>query len=381
MENNTYFYSNFLGKESAMEYVTDKKKSIDAYIKYMVIRLMRMFKYENLPDSIPREFLEYYLLINGTCIIAKDEKSSQLVALFGNCGGELDGYYRPTIYTVGNPGFTIFKSYKLGTEAVLMRNDSLWLGLYPLMSRYGTMLAENTITMRMADIMLRVMAMLTAPDDKSRLAAEAYLTKLENGELGAIAENRFLDGIKMQSPPSNNGSYLTQFIELHQYLLGSFYNEIGLNANFNMKREAIGEGESSLNEDSLLPLCEEMLRCRKEDIEKVNQLFGTNITVEFDSSWANNVKEIGLRIAHMEKEASQLEDEGTPTEEVTEEEVTEKETIEEETTEEDTTDEETSEEETTGEVNEENDDEPVEEKGDDDDEETGSSDKDSNTDD
>lgn len=372
MENNTYFYSNFLGKESTMEYVTDKKKSIDVYIKYMVIRLMRMFKYENLPDSIPREFLEYYLLINGTCIIAKDEGTSQLVALFGHCGGELDGYYRPTIYTVGNPGFNITKTYKLGTDAVLMRNDSLWLGLYPLMSRYGTMLAENTITMRMADIMLRVMAMLTAPDDKSRLAAEAYLTKLENGELGAIAENRFLDGIKMQSPPSNNGSYLTQFIELHQYLLGSFYNEIGLNANFNMKREAIGEGESSLNEDSLLPLCEEMLRCRKEDVEKVNQLFGTNITVEFDSSWANNVKEIDLRMAHMEKEASQLEGEDTPTEEETTEEVTEE-----------VTEEETTEEETTEEVIEENDDEPVEEEGDDDDddEETGSSDKDSNTDD
>ena len=378
MENNTYFYSNFLGKETAIEYVTDKEKSIDAYIKYMVIRLMRMFKYENLPKSIPREMLEYYLLINGTCIIAKDEKTSQLVALFGHCGGELDGYYRPTIYTVGNPGFGITKSFNLGSEAILMRNDSLWLGLYPLMSRYGTMLAENTITMRLADIMLRIMAMLTAPDDKSKIAAEAYLAKLEKGELGAIAENRFLDGIKMQSPPSNNGSYLTQFIELHQYLLGSFYNEIGLNANFNMKREAIGEGESSLNEDSLLPLCEEMLRCRKEDIEKVNNLFGTEITVEFDSSWANNIKEIDLRMAHMEKEASQLENGDTPTEEeVTEEEVTEEEVTEEQVTEEQVTEENATEEEGSEDDN----DEPVEEEGDDEDDETGSSNKDSNTDD
>ena len=129
---------------------------------------------------------------------------------------------------------------------------------------------------------------------------------MEDGEFGVIAENRFFEGIKMQSPPSNNGSYLTQFIELHQYLKGSFYNEIGLNANFNMKREALGDGESSLNEDSLLPLCDEMLRCRQEDFDKVNEMFGTNIKVEFDSSWAQNVLEKELLLDKMKTEASQL---------------------------------------------------------------------------
>mgnify|MGYP003304807851 CR=1 FL=1 len=360
----TYFYENFLGKTDPLDYVKDKDKSIKAYMRYMIIRLQRMFKYNNLPDSIPREILEYYLLCNGTCFIAKE--SSRLVAFTGHCGGELDEYYRPTIYTVANPALKISKNYKIGTDGVLMRNDSMWLGLYPLMSRYASLLAENCMTIRVADIMLRVMALLTAPDDKSKLAAQAYLSKLENGELAAIAENRFLDGIKMQSPPSNNGSYLTQFIELQQYLKGSFYNEIGLNANFNMKREAIGEGESSLNEDSLLPLCEEMLRCRREDLEKVNKLFGTEITVEFDSAWANNIKEIDLRMAQMANEASQL------VEESIEEPQTEETPIEEEPQE---VDEEPQEVEEESEVNEE---EPVEEKGDDEDV-AGSSDKDSDT--
>ena len=181
--------------------------------------------------------------------------------------------------------------------------------VYPLMARYASLMAENILTLRSADVMLRVIAMLTAPDDKTRAAAEAYLKKLEDGEFGVIAENRFFEGIKMQSPPSNNGSYLTQFIELHQYLKGSFYNEIGLNANFNMKREALGDGESSLNEDSLLPLCDEMLRCRQEDIKKVNEMFGTDITVEFDSSWAQNVIEKELTLDKMKAEASQLAEE------------------------------------------------------------------------
>ena len=303
----SYIFDSQLAKKSPMDYVKDKKLSANAYINYMAIRLQKMFKYTNLPETIPREMLEYYLMINGTCFIS--EYDGNLYAFTGSFGGEPDAYYRPTRYVVANPALKMSKDFDIKSDGVLIRNDSIWQGLYPLMARYASLMAENILTLRSADVMLRVIAMLTAPDDKTRVAAEAYLKKLEDGEFGVIAENRFFEGIKMQSPPSNNGSYLTQFIELHQYLKGSFYNEIGLNANFNMKREALGDGESSLNEDSLLPLCDEMLRCRQEDIQKVNEMFGTDITVEFDSSWAQNVIEKELTLDKMKAEASQLAEE------------------------------------------------------------------------
>jgi hypothetical protein len=301
----SYFFDRRLAKGEPSSYVIDKEKSCNAYIDYMNIRLQKMFHYEGLPDTMPKEILEYYLLNNGTCFVAKVD--GKLYALCGSFGGEPDPYYRPTVYIVANPALSLTKSYNLQTEGVLVRNDTLWTGLYPMMCRYAYLMAENILTLRTADIMLRVMALLTAPDDRTKAAADAYLHDIEVGKLGVIAENRFFDeGVKMQSPPSNNGSYLTQFIELHQYLTGTFYNEIGLNANFNMKRESIGEGESSLNEDSLLPLCDEMLRCRKEDMNKINAMFGTNITVEFDSAWLNNRKEIELGMKQLEVEASQL---------------------------------------------------------------------------
>ena len=112
-----------------------------------------------------------------------------------------------------------------------------------------------------------------------------YIEKLIKGEISCIGENRFLDGINMQSPPSNNGSYLTQFIGFHQYLLGGLYHGLGLEANYNMKREAIGTGESTMVDDVILPLCENMLMCRREDFAKVNEMYGTNIEVDFSSAW------------------------------------------------------------------------------------------------
>ena len=301
----TYFFDGYFGRAEASEYVTDKKKSCSNFIDYWMLRLLKMFKYEELPDTIPKDILERYTIMNGSCYVT--EVNSKLYAILGTFGGAPDEYYRPTKYIVSNPGLKCFKEFDIKNDGVLFRNDYMWKGLYPLLARYAYLMSENLLTLRTADIMLRVIAMMSAPDDKTKKAGEAYLNDIVDGKLGVIGESRFFDeGIKLQSPPSNNGSYLTQFIELHQYLKGSFYNEIGLNANFNMKREALGDGETSLNDDILMPLCDQMLSARKEDVAKINEKYGTNITVEYDSSWAYNVKELEIQLETMQKEASQL---------------------------------------------------------------------------
>lgn len=320
-----YFQSILFTNRRCLEYVTDKSKSSESIICYMLARLQKMFRYENLPDSIPRQYLENYLLVNGSCIIAKDlrhPEDDNLYAFVGAAGGEPDIYYRPTRYMVANPALQTSNQYYISTtdpnhepNAVLIRNDTMWQGLYPMMARYASLIAENLLTIRTADVMLRVLALITAPDDSSRLAADQFLKDITEGHLASIAENRFLDGIRMQNPPSNNGSYLTQFIELHQYLVGSFYNEVGLNANYNMKREALSESETGLNDDSLMPLCEDMLRCRQEDIARVNEMFGTSIQVYLDSSWLENEIERILSLRQQSAEASSQLDDPAPLEE------------------------------------------------------------------
>lgn len=307
-----YFQSFLFTNRRCLEYVTDKSKSAQSIVNYMLARLQKMFKYTGLPSSIPRQYLENYLLVNGHCIIAKDKKNpsdESIYAFIGAAGGEPDIYYRPTRYMVANPSLNMSAEYFISTtdpnhepDAVLVRNDTMWQGLYPMMARYAALISENLLTIRTADVMLRVLALITAPDDSSRLAADQFLKDIEAGHLASIAENRFLDGIRMQNPPSNNGSYLTQFIELHQYLVGSFYNEVGLNANYNMKREALSDAETGLNDDSLMPLCEDMLRCRQEGIQAVNDMFGTSIQVSLDSSWLEN--EID-RLLSLKKQATE----------------------------------------------------------------------------
>ena len=270
-------------------YCSDKSKVFENYCKYTFTRTQSMFTYEGLPDTIPVQWLESYLQRNGSCCIAEHE--GKLYALLGNAGGELDEYYQPTIYTVANPALNLSKSFKIGEDCVYCKNDYDAIGLVPLVSRYCGLMTENLLTVRISDINMRMMNLLSAPDDNTLQSTKQYLKDLEEGKLGVVGETPFFEGLKLQSKGVGNGDYMIQFIELQQYLKGSMYNELGINANFNMKREALSGQEVALNDDALMPLIDDMLKQRRAMCDELNEMFGLNVSVDYGSTWHSNVVE------------------------------------------------------------------------------------------
>lgn len=271
----------------------DKSACINQHISYMLNRTQSMFRWNGLPDTIPERSLELFLQTNGN--VCFYEHNGDLYVFTGGMGGEPDVYYMPTIYTISNPALKLSKSLKIGTECVVMSNDSLYLGLIPLFSRYATGMIENELSMKIAIINTRIVDLISAPDDRTRISAEKFLSDIEDGKPGIIAENAFLDGIKAQPYGSTaNSNALTNLIETEQYFKASWFNELGLNANYNMKRESLNSSESQMNNDALLPLIDNMLKCRKQAATKVNDMYGTNISVSLDSSWEDNEQEIEL---------------------------------------------------------------------------------------
>ena len=270
-------------------YCSDKDKVFENYCRYTFTRTQSMFTYEGLPDTIPVQWLESYLQRNGSCCIAEHE--GKLYALLGNAGGEPDEYYQPTIYTVANPALNLSKNYEIGVDCVYCKNDYDTLGLVPLVSRYCGLMTENLLTVRLSDINMRMMNLLSAPDDNTLQSTKQYLKDLEEGKLGVVGETPFFEGLKLQSKGVGNGDYMIQFIELQQYLKGSMYNELGINANFNMKREALSGQEVALNDDALMPLIDDMLKQRRAMCDQLNEMFGLEVSVDYGSTWHSNVVE------------------------------------------------------------------------------------------
>lgn len=286
----------------------DKERSVRTYVNYMLNRVQSMFKYNGLPATIPQKMIELYIMVNGHAVIIEHEDS--LYVCFGNWGGEPDEYYVPKNYIVANPYLNLFKTYTIGEDCVLAHNDSLYYGLMPMFQRYASLLVENDITMRMVDINSRISALIDAKDDSTYASAQKYLSDIEAGENGVIASQAFFDGITTQPYGEHNYQRLTDLIEFHQYMKASWFNELGLNSNYNMKREAITSNESQLNDDMLLPLIDDMFNCRQLWIEQVNDMFGTDWSIEWSSSWKDNEQENELTLELLEAEIDSERSEG-----------------------------------------------------------------------
>ena len=257
-------------------------KLSEYYIKDTLIRTQKMFNYNNLPKTIPKEQLELLLQRNGYAVITK--VNGELYAFYGGLGGEPNEYYLPTIATVANPALKFSKSMVIDKECVVIKNDVMFMGLMPLIQSTSYLLAQADISFKYALINGRMKAIVTAPNDEVKAALDEMFRQIEKGSsLKVVVDDDLMNELKVSPYGSNDNGI--DIIELKQYIIGSFYQKLGIQSNFNMKREALNSAESALNDDILYPLIDEMLEERQKGIEKINELYGTNISVELTSVW------------------------------------------------------------------------------------------------
>ena len=276
--------------ETAKSYLKDKDQNVNNFIDTMFCKTNEMFTWKNLPETVPQAELEYLLQSNGTMFFTK--VGNDFYALLGTLGGEINAYYEPTKYTVANVALNLSKMYDIEKDGVLIRNDLRCNGLIPILSKYASMLTDCEISLNTMSILMRVMFLISASDDKTKKSAEEFMSKIINGNYSIIADSQFFDGIKAQGMTQSFSQLIPQMIELTQYIKASALNEIGLNANYNMKKERITEQEYTLNIDALMPFAENMLNCRKKAVEKINKMYGLNIEVSLNSVWETNQAEL-----------------------------------------------------------------------------------------
>ena len=168
----------------------------------------------------------------------------------------------------------------------------MMMGFIPICNRYASMMAETDVTLMMADTNTRAQMIISASDDRTAAAAKQWIDKLQKGDLDVIGETAFLEGLKT-NPYSGSqlAATLSQTIELRQYIRGCWWNDLGLQMNWNGKREALNSAETSMNEAYLKPVVDDVLDNWKEMCEAVNAKYGRSWSVELGSVWAEDPEE------------------------------------------------------------------------------------------
>lgn len=309
-----YAYGNLSFPANRVD-LRDKNTCVRYYVRKWLVELQSMLRFDGLPDTIPERELKRLLQINGFAVLPDPKMlpEGKPYAFYAGLGGEPDPYYMPTLAVVSNPALNLSATYELHKDAVLVRHDSYMAGLIPTLTHFATLTVDADLSLYLASILSRAPVHIKASGDRSKASADDYLKGLEDGNLGAIFEDGFLNGLMTAPGSSESNQTITNLIEYRQYLKASRWNEIGLNANYNMKREAINSAESQMNNDALTPFTDDIIKSIQTDLDEYNELFGYDIKVNLAGAWAVKEKEIDAKTEILEQQAN--EDDTTTTEE------------------------------------------------------------------
>ena len=272
---------------------TNKAENVLEIIDTILNKTLTMFYYEGLPSSLPIEEIEKVLQLNGIGFVT--EVDSELVILKGFFNYEnVDIYGRPLAISCYLPNKKKYQTFNV-TDGVVIKNDYLERGLLPIFKKWAYLINESEVTLSVANQYKRMVKTFIANDDPTAESVKNYLSKIASGESSLIVGNVMWDTLKVDNDVSSNT--LHELIEYDNYIKSELYKEIGLYANDNMKKERLITSEVETGVNSIYPLVDNMLNCRKQAFTEINNKYGVNISVEFTSSWEYRLN-LGDNLTH-----------------------------------------------------------------------------------
>lgn len=274
--------------------ICDFSLNYDFYFKWLLNKVISCFCINDLPDTVNETYTKVHLILDGH-ICYSDFVEGQYTVM-GSWGGYPDAYYIPTTYVVANPvlGSKIVylsESSDHSRNGVVITNTSIdgvgigifSGGLFDLIHQTATLLADNIISINCCQINSRVTAFFTADSRAKAATGEAVLKKMYAGSPYQILEQDLVEKININPiSQSTKSQTLTELVELHNYIIANFFQCIGIRANLIMKKERLITDEIDSQNDFVQLSLFEILASWQRGFDKVNELYGTNISVSLN---------------------------------------------------------------------------------------------------
>lgn len=251
--------------------------------KYLFQTATSVFKWE-LPESFNRDYFLSVLYAWGFIGVVYTDKFGaicQAGALYG-----YDVYRQPTHIIISNPLLKGILQPRIGTECTIFKLQPDWGGIMDLVSYYADMMALASESASINFLNSHVANVFPA---KNKRTAESYKKLYDNvaggepavvidstlfKEDGSVAWEVFQQDLKENYIASDLLSDLLKIKNM-------FCTEIGIpNANTE-KRERLVTDEVNANNIETQTRCELWLESLKKSAAATNEMFGTNISVDW----------------------------------------------------------------------------------------------------
>ena len=256
------------------------------YFNNLLSLVYRIIDVEGLPSSCDLTFFKYCIFLKGKCVFFKDD-DGRLLSLWGTYNDTPDVYYIPEYMQIDNPTFnhSYFRRRGEDCEVVYCRDldrhtGDVNGGLYSLIHVTASLLADNAISLSVAQKNTRLTVLLGSDDQQTTNSAEYAMREIYAGRPYKVAQTNLigtLQGIPMSSTAGNR--YINDLIAAEQYIYAKFYEQIGLSTHDQIKKERLITGEINDNIDLAFYNINNIIVSINEGLQRVNKMFGTDIQV------------------------------------------------------------------------------------------------------
>lgn len=279
----TYDYINMYNHQYAPSTIHVKDTGLSWYIKrYLIQKIISVFKFEGIPESWAKDYFLYTLFVFGYCAVINTNKYG-IIPQHCTLSG-YDIFYRPNRAIITNPLFSKTIEARIGTDCELVRMSPDWCGVWDIVEYYADLMALTSETIAVNLINSKFSYVFAAEDKASAESLKKLYDQIASGEPAAFADKKLFtdDGdpswyLFVQNLKQNYiaGDLLEDLAKIDS----RFNTEIGI-PNVNIaKSSGVGEAEVMANNIDTHSKAALWLETIRDSLEKVNEMFGLNISV------------------------------------------------------------------------------------------------------
>ena len=248
-----------------------------------------IYQYENLPKSLPGRELLMNLILTGHAVVFQNKTNlvTTKTQLF-----DFDEYYRPTKAVYGNVkiksrtlslGVDSEVIYLTRIEGNVLMQQAVDGGLKTFICRYARQLADVESTANIYMVNIRNTSFPVASDEPTKQQVEGFFRKLILGKRAVIIDNIVQESFRnIDYAITRSNDTLNDILIARDKILANFFQDIGIKYRQEQKKAQMTEDEIETDEQLLMLDVNQMLEVQKEGIERVNNLFGTDIRVKIN---------------------------------------------------------------------------------------------------
>ena len=250
------------------------------YLRVLSELAVSMFEWQNVPESVDVRYLEMQLFLSGMAVWFKDEELENKPQLCLSClpAGNFDVYGYPTRRTA----YSRYNGYNKtlsSSDSVIIYNSFLRTPCVTDCMIYAKRLYKLD---RIIDVNTNAQKtpVLVRATEKQKLAL-LNVYKEFDGNAPVIFGDNDLDPSALRAVTTNAPYVADKIYELKTQYWNEALTRLGISNINTQKKERLITDEVTRNQGEVVASRYSRLESRRTAANKINQMFGTNITVEY----------------------------------------------------------------------------------------------------